>query len=292
MAISLLNLADDEGYFYSDPSAIRAFSRPFDDDSKMTLGCLQRLIEIGYLQIRQHDVRGLIGFVVGFDEHQRVDKPKASKIKKFFNEAIPMIVLGIVQDESKTIPAGKEGKGTEGKEELKPSRRVAPCDPRFSECVDILDRYCKKFVHKLPFGIWFGNRGGKQLKSLLKAEPQLDVATFERAVGARARSPGIDHEEPVYKWVFHVIGSNRGNGNGQIRSVSKADERERRIVEQAQKYADYRPGSAVDSESQSTLALPGNGRDGVRGLAGDPELIPPKRDSDGTRPPHAAAAKA
>lgn len=186
----------------------------------------------------------------------------------------------------------KETEGETEAEKEKPSRRVAPCDIRFSECVEILNRYHGKFVHKTRFDVWFGNRGGKQLKNLLKAEPQLDVPTFERSVGARARSPGIDHEELVYKWVFHVIGNGRGNGNGQIRPVSKADERERRIIEQAQKYAGYQPAGAVDSQSAGTLALSGDGGDGVRGLAGNPEFISPERDPSGAGSNHAHAAKA
>jgi hypothetical protein len=115
MAIALLNLADDEGYFYADAASVRSFARPFDDDSKTTLGCLQRLMEIEWIEVRRHSSHGDIGRVVNFTEHQRVDKPKTSSIKAYF-----------IQDESKTIPRsiqdqslqegkGKEGKGGEGK---------------------------------------------------------------------------------------------------------------------------------------------------------------------------------
>jgi hypothetical protein len=122
MAISLLNWADDHGYFYADPAAIRSFARPFDDASTTTLGCLQQLLKIEYIDVHQHPTRGFIGRVSNFHEHQRVDKPKDSKIKKFFDESTSVIVLGSIQDESKTHPAGKEGKGKDSKRtKTKPS---------------------------------------------------------------------------------------------------------------------------------------------------------------------------
>lgn len=176
------------------------------------------------------------------------------------------------------------------REETKPCRTAKPTtDPRFREFVDVLSRYHKRFVgeQKLTFSVWFGNRGGKQLKNLLKAEPKLDFDTFEKAVALRARSPGVRHEQPAYEWIFHVLGGPRGVANGQ---VNKGQQREDRGIEQIRR---------VVSKSAGGNCLPlkdplsgGNGRLGVGGLAGNSKPLPALGSPGGHEPPHEKSAKA
>lgn len=85
LALGLLNYADDEGYFYADEKLIRSSLRPFDDDSTIVRRSLERLLKIGYLSIVEHDTHGLIGCIVSFASHQRVDRPKPSNIKALYD---------------------------------------------------------------------------------------------------------------------------------------------------------------------------------------------------------------
>jgi hypothetical protein len=85
LAIGLLNYADDEGYFYAAPALVRAALRPFDDDSTIARGSLENLSKIGYIEIRNHPTHGDVGMVIGFAEHQRVDRPKSSIIKPLYD---------------------------------------------------------------------------------------------------------------------------------------------------------------------------------------------------------------
>lgn len=85
LAIGLLNVADDDGYFYADPRMIRNLIRPLDDDSRIATVSLRELSEIGYIEIRKHESHGDIGFIPNFLTHQVINKAKTSKIKAFFD---------------------------------------------------------------------------------------------------------------------------------------------------------------------------------------------------------------
>jgi DNA replication protein DnaT len=58
LAIGLLNLADDEGYFYADPSIVRSALRPFDDDSTIVRAALKTLVQIEYIETFLHPSHG------------------------------------------------------------------------------------------------------------------------------------------------------------------------------------------------------------------------------------------
>lgn len=198
MAVALLNWSDDYGYFYADPAAIRSFARPFDDDSKTTLGCLQQLMKIEYLDVRQHPVRGFIGRVVSFEDHQRVDKPKLSKIKKFYDEAVSVIHLGLIQDDSKTLPAGKEGKGKE--EEHKP--RPSKTDDRYQPFVEGLSKYWSYKNPDLKFT--FSKADGKQLKAFLSEHADVTLEQFRTCLNNRGKSEMV-HSQAIHRWIGRVL---------------------------------------------------------------------------------------
>lgn len=107
MAIALLNYADDFGYFYAEANLVRAFARPFDDSSATSQRCLDELSRIGYIDVYEHPERGPIGLVVAFGDHQKVDKPKASRIKQFHSATNPRRI----DDASALEGKGKEWKG-------------------------------------------------------------------------------------------------------------------------------------------------------------------------------------
>lgn len=125
VAIALLNLADDDGYFFADPAAVRSFVRPFDDDSTNVRRALDTLSKAGWIQVRKHPVMGAVGRVVNFTEHQKIDRPKPSEIIQYFAENADETAIDdqstnarrTLDDQSllegKGREQGKEGKGKE-----------------------------------------------------------------------------------------------------------------------------------------------------------------------------------
>jgi len=112
LAIGLLNVADDEGYFFAEPRMIRNAIRPLDDDSRITTVSLRELSEIGYISINNHPTHGAIGSIPSFLIHQVINKPKASKIKALFMEGINTVSIpDQYRLEGKGKERNKEGKG-------------------------------------------------------------------------------------------------------------------------------------------------------------------------------------
>jgi hypothetical protein len=106
LAIGLLNLADDEGYFLSHPTLVRNALRPFDEDSSRTRRGLETLEKVGWIEVRNHSEQGQVGKVLNFQKHQRIDRPTPSKIATYFNSTSAR--RGLVEDSS------LERKGREG----------------------------------------------------------------------------------------------------------------------------------------------------------------------------------
>ena len=93
LAIGLLNYADDDGYFYAEPKAVRNAIRPNDDDSRITTVALRELSDIGYITIRNHDTHGEIGFIHSFSNHQVINKRYPSKIKELYDYGSDTVVI-------------------------------------------------------------------------------------------------------------------------------------------------------------------------------------------------------
>lgn len=119
LALGLLNLADDAGYFLADSGLVRAALSPFSDSSRIVHGSITTLIEIGWIEVRRHETHGPVGRVVNFEKHQVINRPKASKLAEYFeNSAITDESLtshGRVTDRSLLEGKGREqgtGNGT------------------------------------------------------------------------------------------------------------------------------------------------------------------------------------
>jgi len=120
LAIGLLNLADDDGYFLAHPNLIRSALWPFDDDSTNVRRALDTLSYVGYVCVKKHPEQGEIGLVVKFRDHQRIDRPSPSTLNAYFLDEHSTNVRG-------SFAAGKERKGKEGDEEGNGTdRRFAP----------------------------------------------------------------------------------------------------------------------------------------------------------------------
>lgn len=79
LAIGLLNYADDEGYFRAHPSLIRGELMPYTEKSSHIPKMLEALQSIGFLTLYVSDQGEPMGHVTNFLEHQRINRPTASK---------------------------------------------------------------------------------------------------------------------------------------------------------------------------------------------------------------------
>ncbi len=124
LALGLLNLADDEGYFMADPSIVRSALRPFDDSSTTIRRCLDECSRAGWIEVRRHPTHGAIGLVVNFRRHQRIDRPKESNLVQYWQVATiddeSTMNRRRIDDESLLEGKGREGKGREVEEEPLP----------------------------------------------------------------------------------------------------------------------------------------------------------------------------
>ena len=87
LAIALLNLADDEGYFEADPRLVRGEVFPFEESSGRTTVGLRELSSVGYITVVTHPKKGDIGMVCNFHAHQVINKPTRSKLGHLYRES-------------------------------------------------------------------------------------------------------------------------------------------------------------------------------------------------------------
>jgi hypothetical protein len=120
VAIGLLNLADDEGYFNANPKLIDAFIFPLRESSMSTHGAISELKNIGYIEVfkclkNEKD----IGLVKNFLTHQVISRPTASKLAPIVDLSSSSVnTHGVITDNSPTERKGKE-QGREVEEEGK-----------------------------------------------------------------------------------------------------------------------------------------------------------------------------
>ena len=82
LAAALLNHADDEGYFNANPGLVKSECCPLREPSVSVQDSLKSLVRVGYIQVGTGADGKRYGRVVTFADHQRVNRPTVSKIKK------------------------------------------------------------------------------------------------------------------------------------------------------------------------------------------------------------------
>jgi hypothetical protein len=92
LALSLLTMADDEGYFRAEPALIRGDVQPFREDLGNISRGLTELLRVGWIEVGNHPSQGAIGFIVNFTKHQRVHNPTPSKLKGYFLGNISRVI--------------------------------------------------------------------------------------------------------------------------------------------------------------------------------------------------------
>lgn len=125
LAIGLLNLADDEGYFMAHPALIRGELMPFLDKPGPIQQMLNELEAIGYLSLARLDDGRDIGHITNFKKHQVISRSTRSKIKPLCISDSPdstgalhehsMSTHGVLRDDStQEGNREREWKGMEG----------------------------------------------------------------------------------------------------------------------------------------------------------------------------------
>jgi hypothetical protein len=88
VAIALLNIADDEGFFESDAMLIRGDVFPYLEDYRNITVALRELSCIGYITIRDTTQKGAIGYIENFSKHQVISNKSKSKLRQFYEETL------------------------------------------------------------------------------------------------------------------------------------------------------------------------------------------------------------
>lgn len=109
LAIGLLNLADDEGYFNANPKLVQAAIFPLRETSVKLPVALQELSRIGYVELRTNKEQRFTGRVTNFLEHQVISHPKKSVLREVFEAS--EILPGTFPPPIRVSVSGKEGNG-------------------------------------------------------------------------------------------------------------------------------------------------------------------------------------
>jgi len=110
LAIGLLNVADDEGFFNANHKLIEADIFPLRELSRTVTVLMQELESIGYIVLYSSKTNRKYGHVVNFKTHQVINKPKPSKIKDLCSDVCSY------RSDTVQLPVGKEQGKEQGKE--------------------------------------------------------------------------------------------------------------------------------------------------------------------------------
>lgn len=90
LAVGLLNHSDDYGYFEADARLIKANIFPLREPSVSIHRALAELAGIGFIEVRLAKNHRLVGLVVNFHRHQKIDrKSRPSRAKEDFEQGAP-----------------------------------------------------------------------------------------------------------------------------------------------------------------------------------------------------------
>lgn len=84
IALGLLSIADDDGYFIADPHYVNSQLFPFTDRSVIVQTVLVELEKVGWIMTKNHPTHGPVGIVINFKKHQVINRPSPSKLKSYF----------------------------------------------------------------------------------------------------------------------------------------------------------------------------------------------------------------
>lgn len=137
LAIGLLNIADDEGYFLAIPKLIDADIFPLRECSMNTHGLLKQLSNIGYIKLFSGSDGRQYGLVVNFMKHQVISRPTPSKIKGLLvSESDSLSTHGVITEDSCLERNGREEEKEEEKNNKQQAARATRSVISKPDCVD------------------------------------------------------------------------------------------------------------------------------------------------------------
>jgi len=163
LALALLSMADDHGYFHADPAIVRGSVAPFRESLASVSEDLARLSKSEWIDLWDHPQQGAMGKIKKWSDHQKIDHPSKSKLAAYdIREE-----LATASRESREELALDQGSGIreqgsgKGKET---SMSDKPDEPDLFET--FWDAYDKKEGRKPAFSSW---------KRLSKADQQAAI---------------------------------------------------------------------------------------------------------------------
>jgi hypothetical protein len=208
LAAGLLCCADDEGYFKANAGLIRSAVFPLRECSVSIHEMLTQLSKVGFIRLGNGQDGKRYGLVVKFKEHQVVNRPTPSKIKR----------LQIKWDDSCTthgeltedsLPEGK------GKEVERKGEECAPipfdCSAIKLEPVNSLPDYMERIRKAWPLPDWKEPLYEQLIFTAIEDETKEHGWPFAEAasyVTERLESiANIVHTRPKPEWQFYTIPS-------------------------------------------------------------------------------------
>lgn len=195
LALALLTASDDFGYFEADARLIRGEVMPFREDLARISRSVAKLSEVGWIEVRECAGHSDVGRVVNWERHQRVDHPKPSKLKEYFDSGAPREDFARTSREPRENFALEQGTGNReveveqgsgrgagnAREARKPRARKGhppevETDPRHAPLVAALVEACPGYAFD-------GGRDAAAVKKLLSlAEPEEVLRRWRRAL--------------------------------------------------------------------------------------------------------------
>lgn len=221
MALALLNLADDEGYFYADPITVRNFARPFDESSSKTTGILLELSRVGWIEVREHPEQGSVGFVVNFLKHQVISHPKPSTIRHYYDSSNnPVIVQEHYCQEGKGMEWEGRDAGTPPARSRRSRKQIIEAFPK--EVREMVNTLLDEWPENDPEGgrkiVCSPEDFGQRVTEILGSNPDLSPEILLEAGRSYIRSSRKMFKAPQY-----FFGPGKGNESapwlGFVRAV-------------------------------------------------------------------------
>jgi hypothetical protein len=204
LALALLNLADDEGYFLAHPAIIRGQLFPYLDDSKKVEKALAELVQVEFVQVKTDKNGRNVGCVTKFRQHQIISRPTRSSLKDSFSLMehswsphgvfMESSVREKEREEEKEQEREKEEEGGVGEVSslradvsAKPKRAKVEPDPRHRQTIEL---YTAAWNEQFGQPYTFAVSDAAKLKTFLqanKSEPAAIVETAKRAWSRHAK---------------------------------------------------------------------------------------------------------
>lgn len=148
VAIGLLNMADDDGFFNANEKLVSSMLFPLTEPSLSIHECLNQLVGTGYLKLFPcKKGKKVYGVVCNFAKHQKVNRPTPSKIKD---------LVDFTDDSLNThgvITVGKERNLEQGKEQGKEVEQGKVGDSSQNNELSLFDGTKKLSDAKAPNGV-------------------------------------------------------------------------------------------------------------------------------------------